>query len=55
VTRNVYTFSVRDRDEENVQLVEAIKQECDRTGHSFSHYVIEALKLQDKVDADEDS
>jgi len=43
MAQKIYSFSVSDNEAKKVKLVEKIKDDCKRTGKSFSHVVLEAL------------
>jgi hypothetical protein len=44
MSQKVYTFTVSERDEENLKLVEQIKQDCRLTGRTFTFICLEALR-----------
>ena len=48
----VKTFSIKKLDKDNADRVEAIEGICIRNGISFSHVVLEALKLYKKENLD---
>jgi len=44
MTQKIYTFSVPNREEKTIKLLETIKAECRNTGKSFSFVVLKALE-----------
>jgi hypothetical protein len=40
----IFTFSVADGEKKSLQLIRELKEECRRTGRSFSFICVEALK-----------
>lgn len=49
MAQKIYSFSVSENEAKKVKLVERIKDECKRSGKSFSHVVLDALAKHNKV------
>lgn len=41
---HIFSFSVSSQDGSRLELIQAIKENCRRTGQSFSYVCLEALK-----------
>lgn len=52
MTNRVYSFSIKNTDTEKLKLVQELKQQCDKTGVSFSHIVLKGLQLVKEAEND---
>jgi hypothetical protein len=52
MTNRVYSFSVKSTDTQKLAMIQELKDQCDKTGVSFSHVVLKGLQLVKEAEND---
>lgn len=51
MSQKIVTFSISEHDKAHMELIQSIKDDCAKTGRTFTHVVLSALKeYKEKLD-----